>query len=516
MPQSLRRSVDEMRLAATSQLSPNRRADFGQFMTPSAIADFMSSRFERWPAEIRLLDPGAGVGSLTEAFARQWAIKSPRNSRLTVTAYEIDPVLIKFLKSHLGGLAAEAWGWKRDLRYSVIPRDFIVEGSFSASFKGPRYSHVILNPPYRKIATASDHRRLLSRAGIETVNLYTAFLALSVELCEPGGEIVGIVPRSFCNGTYFRPFREWLLERACIKHIHVFGSRQKAFQDDDVLQENIIIHLSRDTPQRSPLVSTSTDATFRDLRQLKLPFAKIVKPSDPERFIHIPASRSTTEPTLFRYSLAELGLGVATGPVVDFRVRDHWLAAPTPESVPLIYAHHFRSRFEWPREHRKPNALSLNEETRKWLLPRGWYAVAKRFSSKEEKRRIVAYVVDPRNLPGELYGFENHLNIIHRAKKGLTEEVARGIAVFLNSTIVDQHFRTFSGHTQVNATDLRSMKFPEIADLVRFGEWAKRRGSLSQAAIDEFVEAQDSIASDPDHLIHFNGARFLSPYPHRS
>ena len=137
-----------------------------------------------------------------------------------------------------------------------------MEGSFSAAFKGSRYSHIILNPPYRKIATGSNHRRLLSRAGIETVNLYAAFLALSVELCEPGGEIVGIVPRSFCNGTYFRPFREWLLERTSIKHIHVFGSRQKAFQDDEVLQENIIIHLSRDTPRQSSVVSTSTDATF--------------------------------------------------------------------------------------------------------------------------------------------------------------------------------------------------------------------------------------------------------------
>ena len=238
-------------------------------------------------------------------------------------------------------------------------------------------------------------------------------------------------------------------------------------------------------------MSTSTDATFHDLHQLNLPFDQIVKPSDPERFIYIPSSSTSAGSKLFKHKLSELGLDVATGPVVDFRLRDHWLAAPTKKSVPLIYSHHFRGGFGWPRDHRKPNALALNDQTRKWLMPRGWYAVTKRFSSKEEKRRIVAYVVDPGDLPGELYGFENHLNVIHKSKKGLTEELARGITVFLNSTIVDQHFRSFSGHTQVNATDLRSMRFPAIADLIRFGEWAKAQDSLCHKAIDEFIEAQD-------------------------
>lgn len=484
---SLRRSVDEIRLAATKRLDPGKRADLGQFMTPSAIADFMASLFEHWPAEIRLLDPGAGIGSLTEAFVRQWATRSSACSKIEITAYEIDRLLTEYLTSHLEDLAIEATGRNRDLSYSVVSRDFVVEAAFSASFNGPRYSHVILNPPYRKIGVASEHRRLLSRAGIETVNLYAAFLALAVELCEPGGEIVAIVPRSFCNGTYFRPFREWLLERAAIKRIHVFGSRQKAFADDEVLQENIIVHLSKETAQKSAAISTSTDASFHDFRQLDLPFADIVKPCDPERFIHIPVDAAADASKLFRYKLSELGLDVATGPVVDFRVRDHWLDNPTRGSVPLIYAHHFRDGFAWPRTHRKPNALRVNAETRKWLMPRGWYALTKRFSSKEEKRRIVGYVLDSHDLPGELIGFENHLNVIHQEKHGLAEELARGVALFLNSTIVDQHFRSFSGHTQVNATDIRSMRFPGIADLIRFGEWAKTQHCPTQEAIDDFI-----------------------------
>ena len=49
----------------------------------------------------------------------------------------------------------------------------------------------------------SQPRRLLSRMGIETSNLYTGFLAVAVRLLAPSGELVAITPRSFCNGIHF-------------------------------------------------------------------------------------------------------------------------------------------------------------------------------------------------------------------------------------------------------------------------------------------------------------------------
>ena len=98
----------------------------------------------------------------------------------------------------------------------------------------------ILNPPYRKLNSQSDARRLLREAGIETSNLYTAFLWLVLKLLGKTGEFIAITPRSFCNGPYFRPFRKALLSEANISRVHVFESRKTAFREDDVLQENII------------------------------------------------------------------------------------------------------------------------------------------------------------------------------------------------------------------------------------------------------------------------------------
>jgi adenine-specific DNA-methyltransferase len=98
----------------------------------------------------------------------------------------------------------------------------------------------------------------------------------------------------------------------------------------------------------------------------------------------------------------------------------------------VVYTPFFRRGkiFEWPREHKKPNALLVNEETKKWLMPKGWYAITRRFSAKEERRRLVAFVVDPRKLPGKFYGFENHLNVVHSKKRGVSADVARGVALF--------------------------------------------------------------------------------------
>jgi adenine-specific DNA-methyltransferase len=332
---------------------------------------------------------------------------------------------------------------------------------------------------------------MLRGLGIETVNLYTAFLALAVAHSKDGGEIVAIIPRSFCNGTYFRPFRQWLLDRVALTHIHVFESRSKAFKEDEVLQENIIVHLRRGKAQGTVIVSTSHDSTFSDYKESVMQFSEIVKSRDAESFIHVPTLEVNGAAALFSHSLEQLELTVSTGPVVDFRVRESWLSRPEANCAPMLYAHHFKGGgFSWPKEHKKPNAVKLNDQTRKWLMPRGCYTVTKRFSSKEEKRRLVAYVVEPDLLPYEQYGFENHLNVFHSEKNGLRPEIAHGLALFLNSTLVDKQFRNFSGHTQVNATDLRSMRYPSRELLIEFGQWAIGQERLSQEAIDAFVESR--------------------------
>jgi adenine-specific DNA-methyltransferase len=487
------RSIDEIRRIASTQLDQNRRGELGQFLTPSSIADFMASLFCRYPKCSRLLDPGAGVGSLSESFIRKFLQETNSGSTLDVTTFEIDPLLKSYLDKNLKELLESSQSARSAVTHISLERDFVTEGSFRASFNSGLYTHVILNPPYKKIAANSQYRKLLHELGIEAPNLYVVFLTLAVLLSEKNGEIVAIVPRSFCNGTYFRQFRKWLFQNAALVHIHVFESRKKAFQDDDVLQENIIIKLVRSTKQDSVTVSESKDSTFDDYKEWSVDAQDVINKNDTESYIRIPSLKTGDNSNLFLFTLDELGIEVSTGPIVDFRVKSYLLKNPNNETAPLLYAHHFSDgNFLWPRVHKKPNAIIISSETKKFLFPKGWYVVTKRFSSKEEKHRIVAGVINPNKLPTQLYGFENHLNVIHSKKRGLEENLVYGLALFLNSSIIDSHFRTFSGHTQVNATDLRTMRFPSAEKLSLFGKWSKTQHQLTQEKIDKFIESYAS------------------------
>lgn len=480
--------IDNLRLQVAAALDPKRKSELGQFMTPFPVAKFMASLFPAPKGKpIRLLDPGSGIGSLTCAFLETLHGKGKEKHSVSVTAYEVDPLMARHLESNLANHQV-----KHACSTEIIRKDFIEEAvALILENKVGHFTHAILNPPYKKIHSSSRHRECLRSVDIETTNLYSAFTALSLLLLERGGQMVVIIPRSFCNGPYFKPFRTLLLQKAAIRRIHLFEARDRAFQSDDVLQENIILHLEKGATQGRVSVSTSTDGSFTDYQEEEYGFPEIVKPGDPERFIRIPSAKQKTSGGIlgkFRALLPELGLGISTGPVVDFRLSDHLLKEPKAGAVPLLYPMHFSGNtMTWPKAHsKKPNAILMNEETQRWLYPNGHYVVTKRFSAKEEKRRIVASVVEPSFTKSQWLGFENHLNVFHQGKNPMPKTLAYGLAAFLNSTYVDDYFRSFNGHTQVNATDLRSLRYPSKTQLMALGTSVQGK-EIEQTSLDRLL-----------------------------
>lgn len=465
------------------------KSELGQFMTPPKIASFMAEllAFEN-VQKIHILDSGAGQGALTCAALEALNRKKYNNRSVAVTAFEIDPKMLKLLGNALAR--------HDNVKVSVHSGDYIKLAATQCP--NQRFTHAILNPPYKKISSQSEHRKVLRSVGIETTNLYSAFVALALRDLQDKGELVAIIPRSFCNGPYFKPFRELLLDQAAIKQLHLFKSRSEAFKEDRVLQENIIIFLQKGAPQGEVVISTSNDGTFSDFVETNYPFENIVHPADLDKFINIPtdseaSSRIKTVAT--PATLDEVGVSLSTGPVVGFRLKEHLREKWDKESAPLIYPSHLKNhRAQWPlSDGKKPNAIHQNDQTNKWLYPNGYYCVVKRFSSKEERHRIVASVVSPDSFPNcKHIGLDNKLNVFHNKKAGLSREIAYGLCAFLNTDMVDDAFRLFSGHTQVNATDLRRMVYPTSEVLEKLGAWALSEENPAQADIYALVGAVDS------------------------
>src|SRR5260370_4140411 len=97
MDGNLLEKVDCLRLDANRRLEGNRKADLGQFMTSAPVAQLMASLLEGIHPEVRMIDAGAGVGSLSAAAVAELCSRQTKPRSIHVTAYEIDPHLAAYL-----------------------------------------------------------------------------------------------------------------------------------------------------------------------------------------------------------------------------------------------------------------------------------------------------------------------------------------------------------------------------------------------------------------------------------
>jgi adenine-specific DNA-methyltransferase len=468
--------LDMVRQERIAAVKPSHKAQFAQYLTPLEIARYMADLTLRYMENDALegntpcsiLDPGAGSGILSSCLVSALA---HTGRPISLEAWELDTTILETLD-----LAYHRLG----VPYTINRKDFITQMGPDILWDiNKKYDLIIMNPPYKKINTNTVYRSALHDIGIETGNTYSAFMAIAVKLLADKGILTAIVPRSFCNGLYFLPFRKFLAEHAVIRHLHSFEKRDNAFGDEHVLQENIIITLQKTTKKHKTVtISHAQDRAFSAYTEFTVPYDVVINSADQQLYISIPQKK---KPVLLSLPSCntDLSFDISTGPIVDFRFREKLIygEVETGIGMPLLYAVHIRNqKITWPAESKKPNAIILDEdELEKNTFKKGYYILVKRFSSKEEKRRICATLVTPNSLPTKYFTVENHLNIIHHNHGSLDKDIAIGLTAFLNTAYCDTLFREFSGHTQVNATDLRNMRYPSADVLIKLGSLVQGR-----------------------------------------
>jgi adenine-specific DNA-methyltransferase len=195
--------------------------------------------------------------------------------------------------------------------------------------------------------------------------------------------------------------------------------------------------------------------------------------------------------------LRDLGFEISTGPVVSFRATQFLRDQRAKDTAPLLWLHNVRpfvTRF--PPKNDKPCHIEVSGQSRRILVPAKRYVLLKRFTSKEERKRVVAGIVESTDSYSEWLGLENHLNYIHRRANEMTRLEALGLAAYLNSRVVDRYFRAISGNTQVNATEIRALPFPDNDTLVEIGRTIIDIPRANEEEIDRHVMSALMLPDD--------------------
>lgn len=463
MAQALQKAA-MTRIDAIRSTSERRRYALAQHLTPPETAVLAVSMFSDLNVKqsfIRCLDLGAGSGILSIALYERY------DGHIEILeAVEADAVLATICEAELASVG--------------VPHGLTLGDALTDAPVGP-FDRIILNPPYKKMA-ANDVRQ--GCLPCHSANLYAAFVAIGLSRLADDGELVAIIPRSWMNGEYFVPFRRYVFGGFSLDRIHVYGSRTEIFADTNVLQETMLVRFSRRS-QVGTVVVTQSISKGDEIDRREYAASDLI---DPETLVVRIAPKNNGK---VNGTISSVGFCPSTGKVVDFRNKgriygDH----PEADDVyRLIYAGNFpRGVLEHPLAIGKPQWYWADDDiSRRHLIQPGFYVVVKRFSSKEERRRVVAYPL----AVSEPVGIENHLNFIHAGKSRKvvpleSEALACGLALWLNTTFVDEWFRDVSGSTQVNAGDIKAMPCPPMGALRAVGDqW---RPGMPQEEVDSVCE----------------------------
>lgn len=459
-------------------MEKDKRKAYGQFFTDGDTAKYMAGLFHTEKESVSILDPGSGNGMLAAAAVQQ-LITHGQVQHIELTVYENDPNILSVLKDTLSMLKGYAESNNVMMRIHLHEENFILANR--EVWKNKSVPHpfdvVICNPPYKKIPKTTEEAIAMADVVHGQPNLYFLFMAMSANLLAADGQMVFITPRSWLSGLYFEAFRSYFLDEMCLTRLHIFRSRNDIFRSDNVLQETIIFKAEKRKPAADELIvisSCNDSSSFETCSERRIPYQLAVTDGG-KRNILLPADEEDIETlnriTHFTETLEEIGFLFKTGPVVEFRNREWLHDKKTEKSVPLLHACNIvNGDVQLEMEKKKCAYFEANEKTQKMMIANRNTILVKRFTTKEEHRRLQPGVHIAQKEQSPYFTIENHVNYLCK-KDGSTISPCEiyGIYVIMASKMWDRYYRILDGSTQVNAAELNAMPVPPVSIIRKLG-----------------------------------------------
>lgn len=231
-----------------SEVDSSHRKAFGQFFTPTEIAQSMASWINTIDPKI-VLDPAVGTGMLLNEF-------HSLNQVAEMRGIDLDPSPMRYAMDRLPN------GNKARLQVA----DFLLLNETES------VDAITCNPPYVRHHLLKYDNNVYSRFSqiipglMRTSNLYILFVAAIWQTLKPGGRASILLPADWMNSNFGVPFKRFLQTCGGVRRIAFFTNEVEVFHDALTTAVLLFLEKSVSTSNTDLLIINRNENTdFRSL-----------------------------------------------------------------------------------------------------------------------------------------------------------------------------------------------------------------------------------------------------------